>query len=801
MGVLDGVTVLDLSWGVAGPIATMLLADNGAVVTRIEPPQGDPFATQSGQLVWQRGKRRAVLDLRDPAGRDTFVRLASGADVVVEAFAPGTLARLGISYEAVAAANPALVWCTITGYGTTGRHADRPGYDALVAARTGLLHDHRGRWGGAPYEIAGLPAPHPELGLPAGMARGASRPGPVLPRAALPSLAAGLLAVLGIAAALRARELTGRGQRVETSLLQGALFAAVLHWQRVERADAPLYWMWPADGRSIDGLFACADGRWVHHWALRPGWVLGAAAGDALEPPRPEEPYRDHPDRLGMEPDDLVVGHLLYPLLADAFRRFPAAAWVNAAAQSGVGVAPVRPPAEALADPAFLADGCVVELAHPGVGRVRHVGCLLEFGRTPAGIRPAAPPGAHTADVVAEAASVHPRAPLPARRRLAAPLEDVRVVDLGLGVAAPLAGRLLADLGADVVKVHAPTDTHWAGTHVGLATNRGKRSLAVDLKDPRGLEVLHRLLARADALVTNWRPGATRRLGLDYASLAPRYPRLVYCGIGGYERGPRAELPGTDQTAGALCGVEWEDGACWAGNPPLWSRLTVADTTSALLAACGVVMALAERERSGRGQEVHTSLVRAGLLITSYAWAHADGTPGEWERLDAGQHGIGPFYRLYEAADGWVFVAAVTPEQRRAMLEVLGRPELEGAPGERVVAALAAALAKLAGREAVALLDRAGVPAEVVDRGFCRRVFDDPELRARGWVVATRSAHVGRFEDAGLLVGLSATPGVVQRGPCACGEHSREVLSELGLDRATIDALVAAGVVAEAATV
>lgn len=798
MGVLDGVAVLDLSWGVAGPIATMLLADNGARVTRIEPPQGDPFAAQSGYLVWQRGKRRAVLDLKNPAGRDAFVRLATAADVVVEAFAPGTMARLGLAYEDLAARNPALVWCSITGYGTGNRHAGRPGYDALVAARTGLLFDYRGRRGSAMYEIAGLAPPHPELGCPEGMVRGAARPGPVFCRSMWPSLAAGLLAALGVAAALRAREVTGRGQRVSTSLLQGALCATVLHWQRVERPGAPLYWTWSADGRAVDGLFECADGRWVHHWALRPAWVLAAAEGDELVAPTPEHPYRDQPDRLGLQPDDLVAAHLLHPLLAEAFRRFPAADWVAAAARSGVGVAPVRSPAEALADPAFLADGCVVERDHPDVGRVRHVGRVLEFGRTPGAIGACVPAGAHTGEVVAEAAVAEPRAPRPARGRLGAPLEGVRVVDVGLGVAGPLAGRLLADLGADVVKVHAPTDAHWAGTHMGLATNRGKRSLAVDLKDPRGLEVLHRLLAEADVLVTNWRPGAARRLGLDYPSLAPRYPRLVYCAIRGYERGPRAELPGTDQTAAALCGVEWEDGACWAGNPPLWPRLATGDVTTAVLAACGVVMALYERERSGRGQEVGTSLVNASLLATSYAWVHADGTPGEWEQVDAGQHGLGPFYRLYEAADGWVFVAAVAPEHRRGLLRAVGRPDLEGAPADRVAEGVAAALAQLPSREAVALLDRAGVPVEVVDRGFCRAVFDDPDLRARRWVADTRSAHVGRLEDAGLLVDLSATPGVIRRGPCACGEHSREVLREAGLDDAAIDALVAAGVVAEA---
>src|ERR1700736_2913536 len=135
-GVLDGIEVLDLSSGIAGPMTTMMLADNGARVIRIEPPEGDRFAPQSGYTVWQRGKERAILDLRGVAGREEFAALAAGADVVVDSFAPGTAARLGVDHASLVAANPRLVSCSITGYGRDNQHSDRPGYDALVAART-----------------------------------------------------------------------------------------------------------------------------------------------------------------------------------------------------------------------------------------------------------------------------------------------------------------------------------------------------------------------------------------------------------------------------------------------------------------------------------------------------------------------------------------------------------------------------------------------------------------------------------------------------------------------------------------
>src|SRR5215470_6119756 len=181
-GVLDGLEVLDLSRGIAGPMTTMLLADHGARVLRIEPPGGDPLRVLPGQRAWNRGKRSAILDLRVAADREAFLALAARADVVVESFAPGAAERLGVGDAMLRARNPRLVTCSITAYGRGNRHSDRPGWDALVAARTGLLFDHRGRPGTTMEYLCGRPGPHPDLGAPSGLVRGASREGPVFPR-------------------------------------------------------------------------------------------------------------------------------------------------------------------------------------------------------------------------------------------------------------------------------------------------------------------------------------------------------------------------------------------------------------------------------------------------------------------------------------------------------------------------------------------------------------------------------------------------------------------------------------------
>ena len=232
-GVLADLKVLDLSWGIAGPMAGMLLADHGARVTKIEPPGGDPFRNLSGARVWHRGKRSAVLDL--PAERDVLLALVADADVLVESYAPGTTERLGIDYETLRAHNPRLVYCSITAYGRDTRHADRPAYDALVAARTGMQWEQRGWRGGTIARMAGGAPNLPELEAPDGCWDGTDRPGPLFPYSTWPSLAAAFLATAGISAALHAREVTGRGQWVETSLLQGVL-AATCGWVAARRA-------------------------------------------------------------------------------------------------------------------------------------------------------------------------------------------------------------------------------------------------------------------------------------------------------------------------------------------------------------------------------------------------------------------------------------------------------------------------------------------------------------------------------------------------------------------------------------
>lgn len=774
-GILDGIDVLDLSWGVAGPMTGMLLSDHGARVTRIEAPAGDPFAELSGSCVWSRGKRRATLDLRADADREVFLALARHADVVIESFGPGVAAKLGIDHPTLLAANPRLIHCSITGYGETGKHAHRPAYDALVAARTGQQFESRGVAG---TTIGRLSRAEILAGreAPAGQAIGAARLGPLFSGLPWISLATFYNASVAINAALFAREVTGRGQHVHTSMLQGALATTVGTWQRVERADRDGFNSWVFDSRAPKGFFKGSDGRWTHHWVAVPRFILSAGELDALEAGPALNARRDAPARVSPAPDGMTVLHELHDAMRDAVAKFPAEDWARLAAEVGLPVQRVRSPEEALCDPEFERDGSVVE-----VDGMRMVGHAYRFEKVAAPpIRGTAARGAHTAEVRAEAA--HAREATPAvdgtRRAIGSPLEGVVVLDLGLAVAGPFGTQLLADLGATVIAVNSANfDGFFLQTCFGMSCNRGKQSIAVDLKHPDGLAVLHDLVRGADVLQHNMRYDAAERLGVDYESLRHLNPALIYCHTRGHDSS-RMLLPGNDQTAAALAGTSWMEGGVESGNAPIWPNTSLGDTGNGYLSAIAILQALSHRGRSGEGQFVHTSIVNAHLLNASMTWLAVDGTPAKRPVLDAMQTGWGDRYRLHETADGWLCVALVTDEHVSEFARLTG-----GDMKTRTA------------REWFDALDGAGIPCEIADPDFVVSLFDDPELIAKGWVTSYEQALVGRMDVAGLLFDLEATPGRIQGPPIAVGQDTRAVLRNIGYEPDRIEGLIAAGAV------
>ncbi|MEZ4353048.1 MAG: CoA transferase [Myxococcota bacterium] len=816
-GVLDGLIVLDLTTGIAGPMATMLLVDHGADVIRIERPGDDPFREQIGYHAWNRGKRSAVLDLTDDADRATFAALVARADILVESFAPGTSERLGIDHETLAASNPRLITCSITGYGRDNSHSDRPGYDALVAARSGLQWEQRGWVGGSAAHLSGKPARLADWEIDPERVQGADREGPLFPASRFPSLGAAYAATTAISAALRAREVTGRGQHVDTSLLQGALAAGVMSFGMAENLDAEHFLTWVGDCRSPKGLFECKDGRWIHAWPPNPRFLLSAGEGDRLNA-TPDLSVRQDPDRIGLGPEEMLVLDHYWEPMAKTAKKFTADEWTEAGAVANVCIQKIRSPEEGLTDPLLLADRVIAEIDDPELGPIRAVGVLYNLETSPGEVRGPAPRlGEHTEAIRAEAAKAPPatkaergarQAKTTSTRLAKGPLDGITVLDFGLAVAGPYGGQVLSDLGADVIKVNALHDWYWHSNQIAMCCNRGKRSIAIDLKHEGAGEIVERLLAKADVVLHNMRYRAAVKLGIDYESLKERFPRLVYCHTRGFEHGPREALPGNDQTGACLTGVEFEDGGCHRGGRPLWSLTNMGDTGNGFLAAIAICQALYEREKTGRGQWCETAIVNAQMFNASYAVVKPDGTPFPRPLLDGMQTGFAAGVRLYRTADEWLCLSLVNDEHWRALGRALGLAELapEGRFGSRAAreaadGALAALLeGAFAGDTAASLfgkLDAAGVPCEISARDASIRVWSEQKLVDDGFIARYPHPMVGELGQPGLAFQFSDTPTAIQFGPALVGEHTREILAELGYDAQATEALFASRAVGD----
>ena len=768
-GVLSGLKVLDLSWGIAGPMTGMLLADHGADVTRIERPQGDPFEGLLGYKVWHRGKKNAVMDLKDPADLGLFKKLVANSDVLIESMTPGKTADLAIEYEDLVKLNPRLIYVSITGY---GEDDDRQGYDALVAASSGLQWEQRGWPEGALYHMAGRDDPFADAAeIDPDWVQGSNREGPLHVASKWPSMGAFFSASTGIAAALYAREKTGRGQKVSTSLQQGAMACGSGVWQRADDIDSQGFNTWIMGSSSPKGHFECKDGNWIHNWVPNPRFVLEASKGETINA-TPDLTVQNDPDRFGIGPEELLVMAHYQPILADAFKKFSMPDWVEAGAIGNVTIQPCRSIEDSLTDPILLDDGCVTTVNDPELGPINQVGITYKLETSQGAVQGPTRARGEDTDAVKSYAANLPELEthkVPAKPTGKGALDGVRVLDLGLAIAGPFGCQLLADMGADVIKMNTLWDSYWHKTHIAAMANRSKRSFAVMLKHPKGLEAIKKLISTCDVVQHNMRYPATTRLGLDYDSLKGDNPGLVYCHSRGFEDGPRKNLPGNDQTGACLAGVQHEDGALYAkGNHPLWSLTSLGDTGNGFLTAVGICNALMERERTGKGQFVDTSIINACLLNSSYAVAKPDGSGVDRPMLNLDQTGYGDYYRLYKCGDGeWIQVAAINDAHRKAFDALAGDEKL-------------AAFAGRGSAELMADLMKAGVPAAISDSEASRKLHDNKSYRARNWTVQYEDRYVGQLEQIGLTYDLSDTPGVIQSAPLIVGDCTKDILLELG---------------------
>ncbi|MGH7277619.1 MAG: CaiB/BaiF CoA transferase family protein [Candidatus Rokuibacteriota bacterium] len=386
---------------------------------------------------------------------------------------------------------------------------------------------------------------------------------------------------------------------------------------------------------------------------------------------------------------------------------------------------------------------------------------------------------------------------------MASALDSVFVVDLTTVRSGPTCTKILADLGADVVRVERPGDAGRERVFFDQADlHRNKRSVVVNLHDARGLEIVHRMVARADVVVENYRPDVKRRLGVDYETLSRENPRLVYGSISGFgQDGPYRDRPGYDQIVQGMSGLMWLTGT--PETAPLRVGIPIGDLLAGYFCAMGVLAALHERQRSGRGQQVATSLLEALAGSLSFQAVKYLNT-GEVAPPVGNHHPLTAPMGVYRARDGFLNLAVGNDDMWGRLCRALGVPALETDPRfvkntGRVThrAAMdAIVLERLAARPAaewIELLNEAGVacgPIYTIDQ-----VFADPQVTMAGLVHEQTHSEFGPVKVVGLPVALSRTPATVRTPAPVPGADTRDVLQGLGYAKDDIDALATAGVV------
>ncbi len=416
-------------------------------------------------------------------------------------------------------------------------------------------------------------------------------------------------------------------------------------------------------------------------------------------------------------------------------------------------------------------------------------------------------------------------------------LKGVKVLDFSEYIAGPLAGEMLADFGADVIKVEPPLGDFWrhtapvapAESRGFMGVNKGKRSISLDLKHPAAKEILHRAVRASDVMLANYRPGVAARLGADYASLSAVNPRLIYCENTAFgSKGPYRDRPGFDLVSQAMTGIMSFEGAGGVPHPIITTSPT--DLAAGMFMAYSVAAALYQREITGKGQYIETSLFGAGIfvqyrpmfaierfdqrpreqMLADIEQARAEGkrpdevTAERRSRGDVLRRG-NPYYKIFETQDGYLALACLNNRLRRAATRVLGveDPRVEGdefnmdqlSPDETLVISelIAAIFSSKPTDEWVALLDAAGVPCGPVK--MTAELFDDPHVKAEGFLQEFEHPVLGKVVQANSPVRMSGGETGTRRPSPALGQHTREFLVELGYSPAEVGALEAAKVV------
>ena len=629
MPALDDIIVIDASQGKAAALCSMLLADNGARVIKIGQSR-DHMDSDPEFAILDRGKEFCAVSLEE---KDKIVKLISRADVLIDDLDVGDERRKHLDFEDLVVLNPGLVHCSMTPFGTDGPIRMEPHIPDLVKARMGIFHSAPGFREGHIYVV------HPIV-----------------------EVGAGILAAQGVVAALFSRLVTLSGRKLETSLMAGALLFTPLAGgtsvpQQTRNSTA-------VGGAPFYSVYECSDGKWLQLGCIHLGFIDQASSvmgiADVLLDPK----YGG-----GRIPTDDSAREELFEIVKNIMKSDSSGNWATRLEEADVPFAIVATVSEAMANTQVIHNGLIHELIDPVFGEMTQYGLTLQLSGTPGHIK------GPRKEVGWDELELSPQQQdyvfSPTLLATELPLEGVKVGDITNVIAGPVAGRLLADLGADVLKIETFTGDFSRGpSAIFRSLNSNKRSISIDSKNPDGRDTLQHIVSECDALVANLRPGATERMGIGGQQLREINPTIVETHITAFGwDGPLSSRPGVDPLAQAYMGLQHAQGG--EGNQPSYlSHLAPCDYSGGALAAYGTVLGLYVKKKTGIGQKIDTNLLNMGTLMVNGDFASFKGK--EPRRLsDPGQHGMSDFRRLYKTSDGWIFVNAEGNNSSLQLLEVM----------------------------------------------------------------------------------------------------------------------------------
>jgi crotonobetainyl-CoA:carnitine CoA-transferase CaiB-like acyl-CoA transferase len=815
-GPLADLRVLDFSTTSAGAQASQTLADFGAEVVQVEPPGGSRLRAQPGYPFLARGKQSIVLDLHAEADHAVARTMAGGADVVIEAFRPGVMERLGLGYEDLRAANAGLVFGSVTGFGRTGPYAAAKGYEGLVMARIGALAASGGM---------------------------VTRPGPAHVSVPYGSYGASQLLLTGILAALHERRSSGLGQRVDTSLVKGVAALGTWNWyhqilvskfpeafsQTAAVSDtgvpmSPIFFM------LLIGL--TKDGRWLQFSQVQLHLYIAMLKVTGLDWVLADEDWKGAAFAMGHPRTAEFWERLL-----GAVRERTMAEWQQVFEEHhDVWAETMRHGSELLGHPQMRHLGEPVELPDAERGPVRQPGPIARLEKTPAVLRGGAPPldadgpALRASPWAAAGASGHGEGAGDQGTPSSPALGDVVVLELGTFFAAPFGATVLRELGARVIKVEPikgePMRTLLPFPELGAAkVMQGKESIAVDMSTDEGRAIVHELARRSHLALQSFRGAAAQRQGVDSATLRRVNPDLVYLDAPGYGTdGPCGDRPAYAPTIGAGSGLVMRN---IAASVPEHADMTMAeirenalrlagagtteyaqaDGISALTVASALVLGLAARDRTGISQGMRTTMLTSTAHALADDMVEHEGRP-ETAAPDVGLFGYCARYRLYPAADGWIYLAAPAEREWEALASALaGDADLAGdarfadeasrrahdSDLARVLAAVFAARPAQHWEDYLLSLDVGCVVAHAEPP---EAVLQSKEFAgAADLLVQVEHPSFGEHVRLKPYIELSRSETLAEPGVLA-GQHTNDVLAELGYDAPAIASLRERGIVA-----